>query len=271
MAVIDEIENYPGVPETTGAELSERMLRQARGFGAQLVMDEVKGADLQPEVKTVRGARESYRGHTVIIATGASPRRLNVPGEEELRGRGVSYCATCDGAFFRDQKVAVVGGGNAAVQEAIYLSRLAERVLVVHRRGQLRADDVLQARAFNVDRIHFAWNSVVEELKGDDVVEQIVLRNVEDDEISREEIDGVFVYIGTVPNTDFLPSSLRKDGKGYVVTDEDMSTNIEGVFAAGDVRPKLTYQITTAVGDGTTASVAAEHYLTKKGVLEGYV
>lgn len=260
MATSDEIENYPGVPSINGAELASIMREQAEKFGARMEMAEVESLDLEGEVKRIKTDGETYLGRTVIIASGARPRELGVPGERRFRGRGVSYCATCDGAFFREREIAVVGGGDSAVQEAIFLTRFARKVTLIHRRNELRAVKTLQDKAFRNSKIEFLWDSVVKEIQGGDRVEGLAVRNVQTGKMRVIPADGVFIYIGVQPNSTFLPDSIDQVD-GYVVTDERMQTSCPGVFAAGDIRPKLLRQISTAVGDGATAAMAAEQYL----------
>lgn len=261
-ATTDLIENYPGAPEgTTGPQLTERMEEQAKKFGVEFLMAQVTGVDLKGREKTVITSEGSYRGKTVIIATGATHKKLGCPGEEEFTGRGVSYCATCDGAFYEDLPVAVVGGGDSAITEALYLTKFASRVYVIHRRDALRATKVVQDKAFAEPKIEFIWNSVVEEIKGGEMVEEVRLKNIKTGTLQDLPVKGVFVYVGLVPNTEFLKGQVKLDERGYIPVTANMETNVPGVFAAGDVTVKLLRQVVTAVGDGATAAVAAEKYI----------
>lgn len=267
-AQTDRIENYPGFPDgISGVELAMKFTEQAQRFGAKLEMATVEKADFTGKLKRVWTAKGEYTGRAVIIATGASPRSLEVPGEEALRGRGVSYCATCDGAFFRGKKVAVVGGGDSAVEEALFLTRFAEQVIIIHRRDKLRAAQVLQQRAREHPKITFSWNTVVEAILGESKVEALRLKDVVSGVVREESFDGIFIFIGHKPNTAFLLGALSLDEGGYIVTGEDLSTSVSGVFAAGDVRAKAFRQIATAVGDGAAAAMAAEKYLAEQATL----
>lgn len=259
----NEIENYPGFPEGIGGpELMMAFQQQATRFGLEIINGEIVSVDLAGETKKLVAADgQEYLAKAVIIATGAQPKNLGVPGEEEFRGRGVSYCATCDGAFFRGKKVAVVGGGDSAVEEALFLTRFASRVVIIHRRDQLRAINVLQERARSNEKIEFRLNHVVEAILGDQKVERLRLKNVVTSEVVEEEFDGVFVFVGTQPNTKFLEGVLALDEQGRIITNETMGTSLKGVFAAGDVRNTPLRQVATAVGDGAIAAYSAEHYL----------
>lgn len=265
VTTIDWVENYPGFDEgISGVELSQRMERQAKKFGLETVQGSVKEIYVHDEIKRiVLEEGNVYEAKAVILATGANPGLLKVKGEEKYRGRGVSYCATCDGAFFRGKKIAVVGGGNSAVQEALFLTKLAEVVYIVHRRDQLRATKIIQEKAFANPNIKFIWNSLVEKIDGEDTVNSLVLKNVKTGEVSRLEVEGVFIYVGYNPSTGFLKGIVKLDEDNYILTDEDMSTSVPGIFAAGDVRAKPLKQITTAVGDGATAAVSAEKYISQ--------
>ncbi|MCX5719779.1 MAG: thioredoxin-disulfide reductase [Nitrospirae bacterium] len=265
VTTIDWVENYPGFDEgISGVELSQRMEQQAKKFGLETVQGSVKEIYVNDEIKRiVLEEGNVYEAKAVILATGANPGLLRVEGEEKYRGRGVSYCATCDGAFFRGKKIAVVGGGNSAVQEALFLTKLAEVVYIVHRRDQLRATKIIQERAFANPKIKFIWNSLVEKIEGDDTVHALFLKNVKTGEVSRLEVEGVFIYVGYNPSTGFLKGIVKLDEDNYILTDEDMSTSVPGIFAAGDVRAKPLKQITTAVGDGATAAVSSEKYISQ--------
>ncbi|GEA14358.1 MAG: thioredoxin reductase [Moorella sp. (in: firmicutes)] len=258
----DRIENYPGFPEgINGMELAMKFAEQARRFGARIEMTTVQGVELNGEIKKAFTGSGEFTARAVIIASGAHPRPLGVPGEEEFRGRGVSYCATCDGAFFRDKKVAVVGGGDSAVEEALFLTRFASQVTIIHRRDALRATKVLQERARDNPKISFCWNTVVTRIKGKEKVGSLELKDVNSGATREEAFDGVFIFIGLEPNTGFLKGTLTLDSQGYIVTRENLATSIPGVFAAGDVRAKDFRQVSTAVGDGAVAAMAAERYL----------
>lgn len=257
------IENYPGFPGgISGPELGRKMEEQARHFGLEVEWGDVTALAVAGPVKEARlGSGRLVRGRAAIIATGAEPRKLGVPGEDRFRGFGVSYCATCDGAFYRDASVLVVGGGDAAVEEALFLTRYARQVTIVHRRDRLRAVKVIQERAMAHDKIRFRWDSVVEAINGGDRVETVTVRNIKTGESGEIPADGVFVYIGMLPNAAFVPPEVERDEQGYLRTDAEMRTSVEGVFAAGDVRSKTLRQVATAVGDGAVAAMAAERHL----------
>ena len=254
------IDNYPGFPEgITGPDLMEQFEKQAKRFGAEFKFATVEKISLDGNMKVLHLAgNETIRTKTVIICSGAEPRRLGVSGETKLTGKGVSYCATCDGAFFRDAVIAVVGGGDSAVKEALFLTKFASKVYVIHRRDELRAEKVTAKQAFENDKIEFVWNSVVEEILGDKSVTGVRVKNVKDETVKDLDLEGVFVYVGMVPNTGFLKGFVNLDEKGYIVADNDTHTDVQGVFAAGDVRQKMSRQVATAVGDGATAAMAAE-------------
>lgn len=261
-AVTDMIENYPGFPDgINGFELSQKMEEQAKKFGSRFESDVVTGLKKNDNgTLSVRTESRTYDAKSVIITTGASSRKLGVPGEDKYIGRGISFCATCDAAFYRDKTVAVVGGGDSAVEEGIYLTRFAKKVIIIHRRDELRASKIARNRALSNAKIEFAWNTVVEEVKGDEKIRSVRLKNVKTGAISELEIDGVFLYVGLIPNTQMF-DGLRKDEQGYIVTDENLMTNIPGVFAAGDCRKSPVKQVATAVGDGTIAATSVEKYL----------
>jgi len=262
IASTDTVDNYPGFPDgISGQGLAEKLEAHARRFGAEIVSDEVQGVERIPEGWLVKGY-DHYRAKTLIIASGARERRLGVPGEEEYRGRGVSYCAVCDGAFFADQDVVVVGGGDSALTEGLYLTRMCRSVTVVHRRGELRAAREYQDRAFRNEKMRFVWHSVVEEVLGEEgKVRAVRLRDVRSGEVRELPTSGVFVYIGMIPNTDYLRGVVTMDDAGYIPTDELMRTSAPGVFACGDVRVTSLRQVATAVGDGAIAAMSAEAYL----------
>ncbi len=264
--VTDLVENYPGFPEgITGVELMERFTAHARSLGLEPMVDEAVGFTVEDRLRLVHLADgKVVAAPTVIIATGAKPKRLGVPGENEFVGRGVSYCATCDGPFFRDEVVAVVGGGNTAVQEALFLTRFVKKVYLIHRRGELRATKILQERALAHPQIEFFWHSVVEEILGEDRVKGVRIRNLQSGEERELEVAGVFIFIGIKPQTEWLNGTVALDEAGFVITDSEMRTSVPGVFAAGDVRSKACRQIVTAAGDGAVAAYMAEHYLSEK-------
>ena len=255
-----ELENYPGFQVIGGYDLMEKFEEHADKFGVKkFPMQEIQSIDLKSK-KIVTNEYE-FNAKTIIIATGAQPMKLGVPGEKEFVGRGVSYCAVCDGAFYRNKIVAVVGGGNAAVEEAMYLTKFADKVYVIHRRNELRADKIVQERAFKNDKIEFIWDSVVKEIKGDNLVNTAVLENVKTKEISNLSVNGVFPYIGMSPNVENISGQLQQDARGFIVTDETMATSVEGVFAIGDVRTTPLRQVITAAADGAVGAVYAVKYL----------
>jgi len=261
------IEDYIGFERIQGRELAERMTNHAKKFGAEFVTDTVESVERDGQggflVRTELG--RTYQAPAVIVTAGGTPSKLNVPGEQEYAGRGVSYCAVCDGAFFKGEVLAVVGGGDAAVEEADYLTRYASQVYIVHRRDQLRASAILQQRAFANPKIEVVWNKVVEEIEGDARgVTALKLRDSRTGAISRLPVGGVFIFIGFKPNTGIIKEHVAHDAGGYLVTDANMMTSIPGLFAAGDVRAQLTRQITTAVGDATTAAIAVQKYLAER-------
>ncbi len=266
----DEIENYPGgVEGDSGPSLIERMAHQADHFGAERIYDTVDDLQLEGDIKKVICKNAEYQAKTIILAPGAYPRPIGCPGEQELVGKGVSYCATCDAAFFEDMEVYVVGGGDSAVEEAMYLTKFARKVYVVHRRDELRAAKSIQEKAFANPKLEVMWNSVITELKGDGILEAMTVKDTqtgEEREILAPEEDGtfgVFGFIGFIPNTTFLEGKVEME-KNYIITDDDMHTNIPGVFAAGDARKKSLRQVVTAAADGAIAAVEAGHYI------EGY-
>lgn len=260
IATTDLVENYPGLGKTTGPDLAQRLLEDALRFGAQLRAEEVQELILEQPFRLVTPGGE-HLARTVIVATGSRPRTLGVPGEEELRGKGISYCATCDGAFFRDEEVAVIGGGNAAVQEALFLTRFARRVTIIHRRDTLRAVKDLADRAEANEGISFLWDSIVTDIGGSQQVEKVTVQNVKSGQKDSLPVSGVFIYIGALPNTEFLPSEITRDQLGYLEVDQDLMSSVPGVFVAGDVRPKKLRQVVTATGDGARAAMAALDYL----------
>ncbi len=262
-ALTERIENYPGFPEgISGYELVRGMRRQAEGFGLRISsFNPLLGLREEGEVKVLQTEEGEIRAYAVILATGMRPAKLGVPGEEEFHGRGVSYCATCDGAFFKDSVVAVVGGGNSAVEEALFLTRYAERVVIVHRRDRLRAGKILQERALSHPKIDFKWKKVVKEIKGDQRVTGLVLADVESGEEEELPVEGVFLYVGNLPNTEELRGAVELDERGFIVTDADLRTSMKGVFAAGDVRAGAVWQVAAAVGDGVRAALNAQFHV----------
>ena len=271
IALTDEIENYPGqvLEGESGATLVARMAKQAKHFGAERVWDTIKEVTLAGPVKKVVGNKGEYLGKTIIIATGAAPRSIGCKNEARFTGAGISYCATCDGMFFRGLEVFVVGGGDAAVEEAIFLTKFARKVTIIHRRDQLRAAKSIQEKAFANEKIAFLWDSVVQEVDGDDVLNKLVVKNVKTGEETTIEADpdegmfGVFCFIGMNPNSGLFEGRLPLE-KGYIRTDEDMRTSLPGVFAAGDIRVKSLRQVVTAVADGAIAAMQAEKYLAEQ-------
>ena len=256
------VENYPGFPEgISGFDIGERMSQQASRFGLETLSAEVTGVDLLKDIKVINTTEGDFSARAIIIASGAERKRLGVPGEDIFVNRGVSYCATCDGALFRDRIVAVVGGGDSAVEEAMFLTRFASKVIIVHRRNQLRASKMAQERALSNEKIEVMWDTVVEEIKGNNKVSELVVRNVKTGEKSRITVDGVFVYVGQIPNTGFLKGQLPLDKEGYIITDDRMGTQIKGVYAVGDIRKNSSRQVITAAGDGATAAISAEKFL----------
>ncbi len=265
MTTTDLIENYPGFPQgVTGEELSRLMEDQARRFGLEIVNQEIAEVDVHGEEKRVKTCEAEYLGKTLIICTGAEYRKLGIPGEKEFAGRGVSYCATCDGAFFRDNRIVVVGGGDSALTEALFLTKFVKELTVIHRRDALRATKIYQERAFANPKIKFLWDSIVQEIKGNKVVQSVLVKNVKSEEIKEFDADGVFLFVGLTPRTEFLRGSIEQDEEGYIVTNANCETSVMGVFAAGDCTKRLLRQIATAVGDGATAAFAAENYLAVK-------
>jgi thioredoxin reductase (NADPH) len=262
VALSSEIENYPGFPERiTGADLYQDMQKQAERFGTRIEYDEVTEVDLSGHPFRVKTWGDEFETQALIIATGTSPRKLGVPGEEELRGRGVSYCATCDGYFFKGKDLVVVGGGDSAVEEAGFLTRFADKVYLVHRRDRLRAEVYLQTRVLNNEKVEPVWNTVVEEIVGEEGVTGVRVRNVKTDEESLLDVSGIFIYIGDVPNTQFLGDQVKLDERGYISTDRNTHTSVDGVFAAGDVQEPNLRQVATAVGTGARAGVEAERFI----------
>jgi thioredoxin reductase (NADPH) len=263
IATTDAVENYPGFPEgINGLDLSVKMQEQATKFGARMVYDDVRELSRDVDGSFSLITRDgAYRAKAVIVTAGAEYNKLGVPGEKELTGHGVSYCATCDGAFFRDQEVAVVGGGNAALDEGMFLTRFASRVRFIHRRDELRADAILQERAFAHPKVDFTWDTVVEAIEGNGQVERLQLRNLKSGERSEMHANGVFIYIGQTPNSHLLKGLVELDAGGHALVDLQMQTAIPGLLVAGDVRTQAARQLVSAAGDGATAAISAERYL----------
>ena len=262
------IENYPGFPEgIRGSELSEKMEEQARKFGLKTALEEVVSITPRPSPILVKTPNKEYETLALIVATGVVPAKLKVPGEEELTGRGVSYCATCDGPLFKDKKVVAIGGGDTAVEETIFLSKFAKGVTLIHRRDRLRATKIIQERALANPKIDFLWNSVVTEIGGKERVEGIRVKNLKTEKVSELACEGVFIFVGSRPNTAFLKGTVEMNEKGYIITDEEMKTSARGIYASGDVRQKSLRQVITACGEGAIAAFSAQHYVEKlKGI-----
>ncbi len=260
----DWVENYPGFPDgISGMELMDRMRRHAENMGMKIVQGEAKGLEEYRDKKVLYVDSDWYETRTIIIATGTHPKNLGVPGEEKLTGKGVSYCATCDGPFYKGQTVAVVGGGDTAVQEALFLTKFASKVYLIHRRDKLRAAPILQERLFQNPKIEVIWDTVVVEILGDSVVEGVRLKNVKNNTEKVLKVSGVFVFIGVRPNSAFVRDVVDLDFSGFIITNENLETNIPGVYAAGDVRRKALRQVVTACSDGATAVFQAQNYIAR--------
>ena len=261
--VTDWIENYPGFPEgISGIDLTNKMSEQAKQFGLKIETEEILSMDCSDKVKKIKLNDKTITAHTVIIATGASPSKLGVPGEDAFYGKGVSFCATCDGPFFSGSVVAAVGGGDTAVQESIFLTKFAKKVFIIHRRNELRASKILQERAFANDKIEILWDSVLTGIKGGKTgVTNISVKNVKTENITDYPVDGCFIWVGIQPNSGFLGDEIKLDEHGFVLVNEKMETSVQGVFAAGDGRSTPLRQIATAIGDAAIAAVSAEHYI----------
>jgi len=258
----DHIENYPGFPEgVNGFELIEKFKKQAEKFGTEFIAAEVKEIKETKPGWQIVTEDKTYTASSIIIATGASPKRLDVPGEDKFRGRGVSYCATCDGALFKNKEVVVVGGGDTALEEALFLTRFAKKVTVIHRRNALRGTKILQERSFANKKIEIAWDSVVTEIAGSGKVAGVKIKNVKTNAITDFSCDGIFICVGYTPNTGFLKDAVPLDEAGYIISDDNCLTSKAGIFAAGDCRKKLLRQVVTAAGEGATAAFACQRYL----------
>jgi len=260
----EKVENYPGFPEgISGVDLTALMETQARGFGLEIKTGEVIEVKDDGDIKRVLCDGEEYLCRAIIVATGASPNLLGIEGEERFIGKGISFCGTCDGFFFKDMEVIVVGGGDTAIEEALYLTRYVKKAYVVHRRHSLRAAKISQERALKNDKIEFIWDTVVTKVEGNTSVEKVVLKNVKTGATREKTISGLFIFVGIKPNTQFLQGIIDLDEQGCILTNENLETSVPGVFAAGDVREKILRQLSTAVGDGATAAFAVEKYLEK--------
>jgi thioredoxin reductase (NADPH) len=258
----DWVENYPGFPDgISGFELVERMKNQAEKFGLKIQSDEVTGLELSADQKIVVTQKQRIETKALILCTGATWKKLGIEGEETLMGKGISYCATCDGPFYRDQDVAVIGGGDTAVEEALFLTRFVSRVYHIHRRDSLRAIKLLQERAFAEEKISFIWDTIPLRILGKNAVDGIELKNVKTGKITGKAVQGIFIFVGNNPNTELVRDLVELNKNGFIITDNNMETSIPGVFAAGDNRAKLFRQISTAVGEGAAASYSAERYL----------
>lgn len=258
----DWVENYPGFPDgISGFELVEKMKTQAENFGLPIQLEEVLEMELSPEKKVVVTNKGKLETKALILATGATPRKLGIEGEELLTGKGVSYCATCDGPFYRDQEVVVVGGGDTALEEAIFLTRFASKIYLAHRRDKLRAIKLLQDRAMAQEKIEFIWDTIPVKILGENGVEGVELKNVKTEKVVRKDAQGIFIFIGTQPNSELIKGTVNQDETGFILTNENMETSVAGVFAAGDIRSKPWRQISTAVGEGATSSFFVERYL----------
>jgi thioredoxin reductase (NADPH) len=262
VSITNEVENYPGFPEgLTGPEMVERFQKQAERFGARIEYAEVTEVDFYSQPFRIKSYDNEYEAKAVVIATGASPRKLGVLGEADFTGRGVSYCATCDGFFFRDKEVIVVGGGDSALEEAVFLTKFASRVRIIHRRDQLRAGFTLQERAKRKEKIEFVWDTVVTEINGDGAVKSVQVKNVKTDAVSTLETEGVFIYIGHYPNSQLFKGKLEMDEHGYLITDRLTRTSVPGVFAAGEIADSVFRQVVTSAGEGCKAAIQIERYL----------
>lgn len=257
-----ELENYPGFAKIGGYDLMEKFEEHADMFGIQkFPMEEIQSVDLTLDIKTVTTLNGEFKAKSIIIATGAQSKKLGVEGEKEFVGRGVSYCAVCDGAFYKDKVVAVVGGGNAAVEEASYLTKFASKVYLIHRRDELRADKIVQERAFKNEKLEFIYDTIVNKINGENLVKSATIENVKTHEIKDLAIDGIFPYIGFEPNADLFTGQVKQDKNGFIIVDEAMQTSVKGVYAIGDVRVTPLRQVITAAADGAIAAVYAGRYI----------
>ncbi|WP_042142721.1 thioredoxin-disulfide reductase [Paucisalibacillus sp. EB02] len=262
MANTEDVENYPGYDHILGPDLSNKMFDHAKKFGATYAYGDIKGVEDHGDYKLIKAGSKEYKARTIIISTGAQYKKLGIPGEEELGGRGVSYCAVCDGAFFKERELIVIGGGDSAVEEGVYLTKFASKVTIVHRRDELRAQKILQERAFDNEKVDFIWDTTVEKINGPEgKVSSVTLKDVNTGEEYEKPADGVFVYIGMVPLSEPFQSLGITNDEGYIETNANMETAVPGIFAAGDIRDKKLRQIVTATGDGAIAAEAAQAYL----------
>ncbi|MCU7667152.1 thioredoxin-disulfide reductase [Bacillus thuringiensis] len=261
MVNTEEIENFPGFESILGPELSTKMFEHSQKFGAEYTYGDVKGISIDGEYKIVETSKQNYKTKTIIIATGTEHKKLGVPGEKELSGRGVSYCAVCDGAFFKEKELVVIGGGDSAVEEALYLTRFASKVTVIHRRDQFRAQPILQERLLNNPKVEIIWNHTVDEILGDRVVEKLSIRDVNTGERKEFTSNGAFIYIGMLPLTEAFKNLPISNEEGFIITNENLETSMPGIFAAGDCREKMLRQVVTATADGSIAAQSAQHYI----------
>lgn len=256
------VENYPGFEEPiSGPDLMARMEKQARHFDLKIEIQQVERISRERDLKKVVTDEQQYLARAVIVATGAEPKSLGIPGEKELRGRGVSYCATCDGPFFQEKEVAVIGGGDSAVEEAIYLTRFAKRVRIIHRRDRLRAAKLVQERALSNEKVEILWDTVPIRIDGEQLVQSMDVKNVKTGQETKLDVSGVFFYVGLKPNSNFFDLHIETDEEGFLRTDDNMRTSVDGIYAVGDVRSKMLRQIVTATGEGAAAAFAVEKYL----------
>jgi len=256
------VENYPGFEEPiSGPDLMARMEKQARHFDLKIEIQQVERISRERDLKKVVTDEQQYLARAVIVATGAEPKSLGIPGEKELRGRGVSYCATCDGPFFQEKEVAVIGGGDSAVEEAIYLTRFAKRVRIIHRRDRLRAAKLVQERALSNEKVEILWDTVPIRIDGEQLVQSMDVKNVKTGQETKLDVSGVFFYVGLKPNSNFFDLHIETDEEGFLRTDDNMRTSVDGIYAVGDVRSKMLRQIVTAAGEGAAAAFAVEKYL----------
>jgi thioredoxin reductase (NADPH) len=265
MMTTELIENYPGFPQgIPGEELSRLMEEQAKRFGLEVVSQDVVEVKLEGDKKVIKTAEATYLCEALIICTGAEYRKLGVPGEKEFAGKGISYCATCDGAFFRDSEIVLVGGGDSALTEALFLTKFVKVLTIIHRRDALRGTKIYQERIFADPKIKLLWDSTIQEIKGDSIVRSVVVKNIKTGEVNELKTEGVFLFIGLIPRTQFLKGLVNLDESGYIITGDKGETSVKGIFAAGDCRKKSLFQVSTAVGDGATAAFAVEKYLEER-------
>ncbi|MDY0133316.1 MAG: thioredoxin-disulfide reductase [Desulforegulaceae bacterium] len=260
--ITDWIENYPGFPDgLAGYDLTMKMEQQAKNFDLEIIQEDVKSFETEGKIKKITLSKSSVNAKAIIIASGCSPRELGIPGEKTMYGKGVSTCATCDGMFFRDKEVVAIGGGDSAVQETLFLTKFVNKVYLVHRRDKLRATKILQERLFANDKIEMVWDSVPVEIKGTKEVESVLVKNIKTEEIKEIKAQGCFIWVGTIPNTEFINNEIKVDQSGFIITDPKMETSVKGIFAAGDVRNTPLRQVATAVGDAAIAAFYADQYI----------